>query len=131
LAREECNEMSAQTFQSAFAPVKRHRAMVCGVCLRIADTTGLPVWVPRAGFVVLGIGHLVLATLVYVAAAAICHRRAAPTAPMARPAPYDWRDGPGLRDRFNRLDARLAAMEAEAAHSEAALRRAFRDLDSK
>ena len=82
-------------------------------------------------FVVLGIGHLVLATLVYVAAAAICHRRAAPTAPMARPAPYDWRDGPGLRDRFNRLDARLAAMEAEAAHNEAALRRAFRDLDSK
>jgi phage shock protein PspC (stress-responsive transcriptional regulator) len=123
--------MNAQTYQAAFAPVKRHRAMICGVCLRIAETTGLPVWVPRVGFVLLALQHAILSVLLYVGAAAFCHRRAAPgftATPRSAPQPFSPPGGSDLRDRFSRLEARLAAMEAETLNNEASLRRSFRDL---
>jgi phage shock protein PspC (stress-responsive transcriptional regulator) len=125
--------MSAQTYQSAFAPVKRHRAMICGVCLRVAETTGLPVWVPRLAFIVLAIQHAILSVLLYVGAAMVCHRRAVPgVTATARPSPkpFSPEGSSDLRDCFSRLEARLAAMEAETWHNEASLRRSFRDLDA-
>ncbi len=123
--------MSAYSYQTAFAPVKRHRAMICGVCLRITETTGLPVWVPRVAFIVLALQHAILSVLLYVGAAAFCHRRAAPgftATPRPAPQPFSPPSGSELRDRFSRLEERLAAMEAEAMQNEASLRRSFRDL---
>jgi phage shock protein PspC (stress-responsive transcriptional regulator) len=122
--------MNAQIY-SAIKPMAQPRGMICGVCVRMATNTGLPVWVPRAAFVVLGLMHLVLAAILYVAAAAICHRcngqAVAPPAP--RPFYPAGGEAETMRARFARLDARLAAMEAESLRNEAGLNREFRNLD--
>ena len=103
----------------------RDAGIIRGVCARIAQRAGLPVWVPRAAFLIFGVLHWLLAIIAYfVLTKVLCRTRTADLLPVL--------DGPppsAVRDRFSALDARLAAMEASTLQQENTLRRAFRDLE--
>ncbi len=104
----------------------RDTAILKGVCARIAERGGVPVWMPRVAFVIFGVLHWILAIVAYfVLTRMLCSGRG--TAPFvqmpAGPPPS------AVRDRFSALDARIAAMEASTLQQETTLRRAFRDLE--
>ena len=103
----------------------RDTGIMKGVCARIAERAGVPVWMPRAAFLIFGVLHWLLAIIAYfVLTKVLCGGSKA--AFVAMP------DGPppsAVRDRFSALDARLAAMEASTLQQENTLRRAFRDLE--
>lgn len=107
---------------------------ISGVCADLAFRAAVPVWLPRVAFVIFGMLHCVLATILYfVLAKVLCpnvrgrvfDRFAAPPAP---PASYAFG---AVRERFRNLDERLSNLEAATVQSEAELRRAFRDLERK
>jgi phage shock protein PspC (stress-responsive transcriptional regulator) len=100
--------------------------MIRGVCARIAERAEIPVWVPRAAFVIFGVMHWLVAVIVYfVMSQALCTRRR-----YAEPAIAPQPPAPGsVQDRFAALDRRLAELEAATMNQEAGLRRAFRDLE--
>ena len=103
----------------------RDSGIIKGVCARIAERAGVPVWMPRAAFLIFGVLHWLLAVIAYfVLTKMLCRTRTADLMPI--------QDGPppsAVRDRFSALDARLAAMEASTLQQENTLRRAFRDLE--
>jgi phage shock protein PspC (stress-responsive transcriptional regulator) len=128
--------------QTVYTTFQRPRGVICGVCARLGERSGVPVIVIRVAAVILLLSHALPTFIIYMIAAAW----------MRRPQSGAWRDfgsgaggspGPGagngwpppvwdqggLMNRFERLDERLARMEAEAFHSEVGLRRAFRDLE--
>jgi phage shock protein PspC (stress-responsive transcriptional regulator) len=130
--------------QTVYSTMQRPRGVICGVCARLGERSGVPVIVIRLAAVILLLAHALTAFIIYMIAAAWMRRPAqgawrdfrapggSPAAggswrPSAPPAPV-WDQG-GLVNRFERLDQRLARMEAEAFHNEAGLRHAFRDLE--
>ena len=135
--------MNAQA-QTMFNTFQRPRRVICGVCATLSERSGVPAWIVRVAAVVLLLAHAALTGILYLGAAAWMRRPAdgtwhmrpadygfvgrGPTVPPT--APPSW-DRTGLVDRFRRLDARLARMEAEAFHNEAGLRRAFQDLERR
>ncbi len=101
--------------------------MIKGVCARVADRAGVPVWMPRVAFLVFAVLHWFLALVLYIVLVKVlcpASRRMARFA-QAAPAP----EMSGVRDRFGALDARLANLEAATLQQEANLRRQFRDLE--
>ena len=121
--------MSA-TMSYGSMPVGRPR-WISGVCADIALRAGVPPWMPRAGFVIFGLIHWVLALILYfVLAHYMFHRPRAANrfTATARP-PAD--DFSGVRERFRGLDERLSNLEAATLRSESELRRAFRDLERR
>ncbi len=134
--------MNAQA-QTVYTTFKHPRGVICGVCARFGERSGVPVIVIRVAAVILLMAHALATFVIYILLAAWMRRPQSGTwrdfgpgkgAPgpgpwqPAAPAPPVWDQG-GLMNRFNRLDERLARMEAEAFHSEVGLRRAFRDLE--
>lgn len=128
--------------QTVYSTMQRPRGLICGVCARLAERSGVPVIVLRVAAVILLLGHALSTFIVYMIAAAWMRRPQPGTqrefrAPGGSPVPGGWSpsapppvwDQGGLVNRFDRLDERLARMEAEAFHSEVGLRRAFRDLE--
>ena len=98
------------------------RAMIKGVCARIAERAGVPVWMPRLAFLIFGLAHWLVALIVYfVMSKLFCAQRFAAFAAPPPPNP--------VHERFAALDRRLADMEAATLAEEAGLRRAFRDLE--
>jgi phage shock protein PspC (stress-responsive transcriptional regulator) len=134
--------------QTVYSTMQRSRGVICGVCARLGERSGVPVIVIRVAAVILLLAHALATFIIYMIAAAWMRRPQAGTwrefgsgvgggSPgpgstgswgPASPAPPVWDQG-GLMNRFERLDERLARMEAEAFHSEVGLRRAFRDLE--
>jgi phage shock protein PspC (stress-responsive transcriptional regulator) len=112
--------MNAQG-QAMFNSLQQPRQMVCGVCATLAERSGLPVALIRIAAVILLVVHSVLTGIVYLLAAAWMRQ--------PPPAPVQAWERDGLGGRFQRLDERLARMEAEAYQNEAGLRRAFHDLE--
>jgi phage shock protein PspC (stress-responsive transcriptional regulator) len=111
-------------------PVGRPR-WISGVCADIALRAGVPPWMPRAGFLIFGLIHWVLALILYFVLAHYMFR--APRAPR-RFTPAAWppaEDFSGVRERFRCLDERLSNLEAATLRSESELRRAFRDLERR
>jgi phage shock protein PspC (stress-responsive transcriptional regulator) len=102
---------------------------ISGVCADIAERAAVPVWLPRAAFVLFGVMHWLLAAILYFALARIVRPR---TREALRerfaPPPPSYGVGP-LQQRFRSLDERLSNLEAATVRNEAALRRAFRDLE--
>jgi phage shock protein PspC (stress-responsive transcriptional regulator) len=104
---------------------------ISGVCAEIAQRAAVPAWTPRAGFVIFGLLHWVLALILYFVLAHYMFRRerAAPRfTAAARPPEQDFS---GVRERFRGLDQRLSNLEAATLRSESELRRAFRDLERR
>ncbi len=102
--------------------------LICGVCAEIAARAALPVWMPRAAFVIGGLTHAIPAIIVYlVLARTMCVRRLPVSGASTRPDMGP--DVGAVRDRFGTLDRRLSYLEAAALRRETALRRAFRDLE--
>jgi phage shock protein PspC (stress-responsive transcriptional regulator) len=130
--------------QTVYATMQRPRGVICGVCARLGERSGVPVIILRVAAVILLLAHAFATFIIYMIAAAWMRRPQpaaqrdfrAPGGPRAStgswgpsaPPPPVWDQG-GLMNRFDRLDERLARMEAEAFHNEAGLRRAFRDLE--
>ncbi len=104
----------------------RDTGIIRGVCARVAERAGVPVWMPRAAFVIFGILHWLLAIIAYWALTKAMHLGRRRPAPVLTPEPPQ---ASAVRDRFSALDARLAAMEAASLEQESHLRRAFRDLE--
>ncbi len=108
----------------------RRPRWVSGVCADIARRAAVPAWVPRAGFVIFGLLHWVLALILYFVlshymfAKPKAEKRFTP--PMRPMDDYD-----GVRERFHGLDQRLSNLEAATLRSESELRRAFRDLERR
>jgi phage shock protein PspC (stress-responsive transcriptional regulator) len=114
--------MSAATWNT-YHPNSAH-AMIKGVCARIADRAGVPVWIPRLAFLIFGLAHWLIAVIAYfVMSKFFCAGRATPHAP-TQVQPQN-----PVHERFAALDRRLADMEAATLNQEADLRRAFRDLE--
>ncbi len=116
------------------APIMPDR-WVSGVCADIAARAAVPVWLPRAAFVIFGIMHWLLAAILYFALCRILHPRVVArvrerfTAPPPPPPPgYGFATA---QERFRNLDERLSNLEAATVRSESELRRAFRDLERK
>ena len=104
------------------------RSLIKGVCATVAERAGVPVWVPRAAFVMFGVLHWLLAIILYVVLAKVlCPAARRVIARFSPPAP----EYVGVRDRFGALDARLAELEAATWREEAGLRRQFRDLERR
>ena len=112
--------------------------IISGVCENLAERAGLPVWMPRAAFLVFGVLHWVLAVILYVVLAKTLCRSARQdfgSGVQGQFASSPFRPGEasaglgGVRDRFGALDARLADLESATLQQEAALRRQFRDLE--
>jgi len=117
--------MSAATW--SYREANNAHAIIRGVCARIAQTAGVPVWMPRAAFVIFGLMHWLLALIAYfVMSRLMCLGRKY----AAQPQPLSPTQS-AVRDRFSALDSRLADMEAATLQQEASLRRAFRDLENK
>src|SRR5580698_1247307 len=133
--------------QTVYSTMQRSRGVICGVCARLGERSGVPVIVIRVAAVILLMAHALMTFVIYMMAAAWMRRPQAGTwrdfgsgaggSPAsggsgawgpASPPPPVWDQG-GLMNRFERLDERLARMEAEAFRSEVGLRRAFRDLE--
>jgi phage shock protein PspC (stress-responsive transcriptional regulator) len=121
--------MSA-TMSYGSMPVGRPR-WISGVCADIARRAAVPVWVPRAGFVIFGLLHWVLALILYFVLAHFMFRRARPATRGTAPPMPRTDEFYGVRERFRGLDDRLSNLEAATLRSDAALRRAFRDLDRR
>jgi phage shock protein PspC (stress-responsive transcriptional regulator) len=103
---------------------------ISGVCADVAERAGVPPWMPRAGFVIFGLLHWVLALILYFVLAHYMFRRpraAARYRPSAPPPP----EFSGVQERFRGLDQRLSNLEAATLRSESELRRAFRDLERR
>ena len=131
--------------QTVYTTFQRPRGVICGVCARLGERSGVPVIVLRVAAVILLMSHALATFIIYMIAAAWMRRPQSGTlrdfgagaggspGPGAgngwRPPPPPVWDQGGLMNRFERLDERLARMEAEAFHSEVGLRRAFRDLE--
>jgi phage shock protein PspC (stress-responsive transcriptional regulator) len=107
---------------------------VSGVCADIAARAAVPVWLPRAAFVIFGLMHWLLAAILYFALSRILYPhvvarvRARFTAPPSPPAGQVFATA---QERFRNLDERLANLEAATLRSESELRRAFRDLERR
>jgi len=105
---------------------------ICGVCADIAARAAVPVWLPRAAFVIFGLMHWLLAAILYFALSRILHPRVAArvrerfTVPPPAAASYGFATA---QERFRNLDERLSNLEAATLRSESELRRAFRDLE--
>lgn len=103
----------------------RPKPWLGGVCAKLAESAGAPVWLPRAVMVGLLLTHGLLALLIYAGLAVFWRSPAGrPAAPPAPPPTY----AADPRTRFSNLEERLAAMEAAAMSEEARLRREFRNL---
>lgn len=103
----------------------RQTGLIKGVCARIAERAGVPVWMPRAAFLLFGVLHWLLAVIAYVVMVKLFNRGARggfTVVPAGPPAS-------AVQNRFSALDARLAAMEATTLQQETTLRRAFQDLE--
>jgi len=115
------------------APAMRD-AWVSGVCADLAARASVPVWLPRAAFVIFGIMHWLLAMIMYFVLARVMRPRMVGRAgsrcapPPAPPPSYAFR---GVQERYRTLDERLSNLEAATVRNEAELRRAFRDLERK
>jgi len=130
--------------QTVYSTMQRPRGVICGVCARLGERSRVPVIVIRVAAVILLLAHALATFIIYMIAAAWMRRpqqgigrdfRSPGGSPASgggwrpsAPPPPVWDQG-GLMNRFDRLDERLARMEAEAFHSEVGLRRAFRDLE--
>jgi len=102
--------------------------VISGVCAQIAHQAGVPVWMPRVAFVIFFVLHWFFAVVTYVVLAKLfCGRAPGWRACTAPPAPPMG----GLHGTFSALDERLANLEAATLQQEAALRRAFREMDRK
>jgi phage shock protein PspC (stress-responsive transcriptional regulator) len=105
---------------------------ISGVCADIAARAAVPVWLPRAAFVIFGIMHWLLAAILYFALSRILHPHMAGrvrerfTSPPPPPPGYGFATA---QERFRSLDERLANLEAATVRNESELRRAFRDLE--
>ena len=115
--------IASARFGSSFAA---ERSFLKGVCATVADRADVPVWVPRAAFVIFGVLHWVLAIILYVVLAKLMCPATRRVAARFTPPPPDQY---GVRDRFSALDARLAELEAATLQQEAGLRRQFSDLE--
>ncbi len=109
---------------------------VSGVCADIAERAAVPVWLPRAAFVIFGIMHWLLATILYFVLARLLHPHTrVKTPPRDRfappPAPSYGYGLVNVQERFRTLDERLCNLEAATIRNETELRRAFRDLERK
>ena len=117
--------------------------LIKGVCARLAARAGVPVWMPRAVFVIFGLLHWLFALVLYfVMAKVMCDGGRARAAARSAGSGYAGGRAEGfsrcaagdvsrtaMQDRFSALDKRLADMEAASLAQEAGLRRAFRDLE--
>jgi phage shock protein PspC (stress-responsive transcriptional regulator) len=108
-------------------------AWVSGVCADLAARASVPVWLPRAAFVIFGVMHWLLAAIVYLLLARAMRPRMGGRvrprhAPPSSPQSYAF---DGVQARYRTLDERLSNLEAATVHNEAELRRAFRDLERK
>ncbi len=102
--------------------------LISGVCAELAYRADTAVWLPRAAFAVFAALHWFLAIVLYVVLAkTLCAVQSRIRPAIRSSAPV----APGVRDRFNALDARLADLEAATLREEANLRRAFRDLEKR
>jgi phage shock protein PspC (stress-responsive transcriptional regulator) len=103
--------------------------MIKGVCARIADSAGVPVWMPRTAFIIFGLLHWFFAVVAYIVIyKLICPARNWAVRNSVPPAGFTAPQN-DVRNRFAALDRRLAEMEAATLQQEASLRRAFRDLE--
>jgi len=112
----------------------RRNGIMLGVCSEIAERADVPVWLPRAAFILFAIAYCWLQALIVYGILAFVVRRLNGPRPAARFAPPPPRTPYGfddVRERFHTLDQRLANLEACAVRSESELRRAFRDLERK
>jgi phage shock protein PspC (stress-responsive transcriptional regulator) len=115
--------------------------LISGVCGDIAARAAVPVWLPRLAFLIFLYMHWLLAIVLYlVLARTVCARRPAtrqyyaPPAPPPRPGFDAGARDAGFNDvrgRFGALDQRLTNLEAATLQQEAALRRAFRELERR
>jgi len=104
---------------------------ISGVCADIAERAAVPVWLPRAAFVVFGIIHWLLAAILYFALARIMRPRTrSEVRDRFAPPPPSYGVGP-LQQRFRSLDERLSNLEAATVRNETELRRAFWELERK
>jgi phage shock protein PspC (stress-responsive transcriptional regulator) len=108
-------------------PVMRD-AWISGVCADIAARAAVPVWLPRAAFVLFGMLHWLLAAILYVALARIMRPRMMACRARYAPPPPSYGFG-SAQERFRNLDERLSNLEAATVRNESELRRAFRDLE--
>jgi phage shock protein PspC (stress-responsive transcriptional regulator) len=111
-------------------PLRRPR-WISGVCADIGRRAAVPPWVPRAGFVIFGLLHWVLALILYFVLSHYMFAKLRPAARFAPPPAPPTDDFSGVRERFRGLDERLANLEAATLRSESELRRAFRDLERR
>ncbi len=129
IAQSGTSTMWAQN--TAYRGVQSPHALIKGVCARIADRAGVPVWMPRTAFVIFGLLHWFFALVAYIVMSKLfCPARSCAAGNSVPPntagftAPQN-----DVRNRFANLDRRLAEMEAATLQQEASLRRAFRDLE--
>jgi phage shock protein PspC (stress-responsive transcriptional regulator) len=115
---------------SMYETFQRPRRVICGVCARLSENSGVPAWIIRVVAVCLLLAHAGITFVLYFGAAIWMrsHRSASYVGPIRNAPPPSW-DRNGLVNRFDGLDSRLSRMEREAMDREAALRRAFHDLD--
>ena len=111
-------------------PLQRPR-WISGVCADIARRAAVAPWVPRAGFVIFGLLHWVLALILYFVLSHYMFAKPRPGARFAPPPAPPADDVSGVRERFRGLDQRLSNLEAATLRTESELRRAFRDLERK
>ncbi len=111
-------------------PLGRPR-WISGVCADIARRAAVPAWVPRAGFVIFGLLHWVLALILYFVLSHYMFPKQPAAARFAPPPRQPMDDFSGVRERFRGLDERLSNLEAATLRSESELRRAFRDLERR
>ena len=68
--------------QTVYSTMQRPRGLICGVCARLGERSGVPVIVIRVAAVILLLAHALATFIVYMMAAAW----------MRRPAQAAWRD---------------------------------------
>jgi phage shock protein PspC (stress-responsive transcriptional regulator) len=121
------------------SPLRQPARWIWGVCADLADRAAVPVWIPRAAFVVFAFLHCFLAGVLYVGLAyLLCPSkraqnrcRPAPPRPNFAEAAFSTSNFATTDQRFRNLDQRLSDLEAATIDRESELRRAFRDLERR